>query len=411
LRLASSAEYRSARPTAHQIKAKPVPCEFELAAGDTLTICNPQGFAAIRELTCVDHGAYFASLTQDELLGGSTQASGKSGSIFWFSKDGRFVLKTVPEEELETLLAMLPKYARHLRDHRDSLLTRYLGAYRLTQRAGSEVVRVVVMNNILEGARHHKVYDLKGTTEDRWVEEAEGTCLKDINFESMAVHMGAALSERLHAVLHADTQFLERMQLMDYSLILSVQFLSEDAHVSVHPKRFSQLMGGLEGTVCREVAGRRVDDACVFHIGLADMLTTYGFKKKVAHAVKSSTIGHFYDIDTEPPDVYAERFRSYLHRKLLAKAEGVSAGAAPKLGTAAANSGRPQGTATPQPRGGGEPAAAVDLLMLDAGPDSKPCCPVADLLDFDPKCGAPATARPAGRSALPAAAVGLDLLA
>jgi len=295
----------------------PLPFEFKLSSGGSVRVYSPEGFAALRELAGIEHNSFFASLTHDELLGGATQVSGKSGALFWFSADGRFVLKTVTSTELRNLLFMLPKYERHLQENRDSLLTRFFGAYCFTLCEGGDEVRIVAMNNVLEGARHHKVYDLKGTTENRWVEEAPGKCLKDLNFEDVTLYMNAQVSEKLHAVLHSDTSFLEELHIMDYSLILSIQYLSQDGTMATNPKPFSNLMGGLEGTVCGRTDFRSLSEACVFHIGLIDMLTTYGLKKQVSNALKSNTIGHFCEIDTEPPGVYAERFRKHFRSKLL----------------------------------------------------------------------------------------------
>lgn len=363
LKLASSNRCDFAPPTAYQIKAKPTPCEFELSGGGSLHVCSPREFAALRELAGVSHDAFFDSLTRNELTGGSTEESGKSGSIFWFSADRRFVLKTVPEEELQTLLTMLPKYGRYLMEHRDSLLTRYFGAYRFTPARGAEVVKVVIMANVLEGSRPHKVYDLKGTTEDRWVPEVQGKCLKDVNFESTTMYTSAQVQERLHAVLHDDTRFLERFHIMDYSLVLSVQYSNRDASMATNPNALSKLMGGLEGSA---LSGSE-REACVFHIGLVDTLTTYDFKKLVAHTLKINTIGHFHDIDTEPPDVYAERFRKYFVRKIMVDTEDVKVNASAQTVPSAARGGQSQRTSAPQIA---EPPSAspVDLLTFDVTP-------------------------------------------
>jgi len=233
-----------------------------------------------------------------------------------------------------------------LMGHRDSLLTRYFGAYRFTPTRGGDVVRIVVMKNVLEGAKHQKVFDLKGTTEDRWVEELEGKCLKDINFKSLAIYTSAEIHSRLHSVLQHDTRFLEHLQIMDYSLLLSVQKIKESAHTGTHPKQASQLMGGLEGAVGGERKSDKLKcEPCIFHVGIIDTLTTYNIKKKVAHALKSSTIAHFYDIDTEPPNVYAERFRNYFKRKILAETEDVRVSRLPATNAA--------------------PPAPIDLLTFD----------------------------------------------
>jgi len=321
LKLASNAPIERARPTAHRIAAKPAPCEFDLPNGGSLHVCNPAAFATLRELAGVDHNSFFNSLTHQDLVGGRTEASGKSGSLFWYSQDGRFVLKTVKESELQTLLTILPKYARHLVGNRDSLLTRYFGAYRVIPTTGGDEVRMVVMNNVLEGARQHKVYDLKGTTEDRWVEEQEGKCLKDVNFQPFTLHINAEVNRQLHEVLEYDAQFLQRLGIMDYSLILSIQHTSKDANASFHQKPISKLMGGLRGSVHCDAGGDKSAEGCILHIGMVDMLTTFGFKKQVAHTLKANTIKHFYEIDTEPPDVYAERFTNYMKQKIVSEAE------------------------------------------------------------------------------------------
>jgi len=214
---------------------------------------------------------------------------------------------------------------------------------------------------------------------DRWVEELEDKCLKDINFEPITIFTSEQIHERLHAALNADSRFLERLQIMDYSLMLSIQFLSKDMHWDIPPKRYSTLMGGLEATAYWDTVGMDVWEACIVHVGFIDTLTTYNIKKLVAHAVKSSTIGHFYDIDTEPPDVYAERFCGYFKRKILAETENVKA-----------NMKSPKSTHV-------HSTAPSDLVMCDAtlvplapvslcpvpSPHPATTCTGGDLIDFD----------------------------
>ena len=42
------------------------------------------------------------------------KASGKSGSFFFFSNDGKFIIKTMIEEEVNKLIEMLPSYVNYL---------------------------------------------------------------------------------------------------------------------------------------------------------------------------------------------------------------------------------------------------------------------------------------------------------
>jgi len=42
------------------------------------------------------------------------RASGKSGSFFFFSNDGKFIIKTMIKEEVDKLIEMLPSYVDYL---------------------------------------------------------------------------------------------------------------------------------------------------------------------------------------------------------------------------------------------------------------------------------------------------------
>merc|ERR1712032_16331 len=144
--------------------------ELEVLPGMTFEHLEPTMFAAFRKtlgLSLDDLQLSFA----DEPHGGATQEAGKSGALFWFSRDERYVLKSVPWKEVDKLVDMLPEYIDHFRDamrrNRCCLLPRLFGAYCL--RAGDVELLVIGMDNILDGSKPTRIYDLKGTTEDRFV--------------------------------------------------------------------------------------------------------------------------------------------------------------------------------------------------------------------------------------------------
>ena len=57
--------------------------------------------------------------------------------------------------------------------------------------------------------------------------------------------------------------------------------------------------------------------AVQYSIGIIDFLQNWSTKKIIAHYIKKYTIGLFHEIDTEPPNVYSERFRLYVQRQIL----------------------------------------------------------------------------------------------
>ena len=114
-------------------------------------------------------------------------SDGKSGSFFYFSNDGRYLIKTVPLRELTALLELLPEYTRHMRAHPHSLLPRFCGAFTL-RLPGAGPSPFVALNNgfgAAEGTMHRR-YDLKGSTVGRSAAASggggpaeEGAVLKD----------------------------------------------------------------------------------------------------------------------------------------------------------------------------------------------------------------------------------------
>ena len=94
-------------------------------------------FASLLQVHSVSYADFLQSLVSGNLLGGKrlackclqnlardclgcapitslvfsrTEASGKSGEIFWRTRDHRYVLKTVSEQEVGQLIKMLPEY-------------------------------------------------------------------------------------------------------------------------------------------------------------------------------------------------------------------------------------------------------------------------------------------------------------
>ena len=57
------------------------------------------------------------------------ESEGKSGSFFFFSHDNKFVVKTLKNHELDTMLNVMESYYCHIFNNQDSLLARIYGLY------------------------------------------------------------------------------------------------------------------------------------------------------------------------------------------------------------------------------------------------------------------------------------------
>jgi 1-phosphatidylinositol-4-phosphate 5-kinase len=110
---------------------------------------------------------------------------GKSGSLFFFSHDSRFIVKTLPKREAKLLREILPSYYQHIEQNpvglgrrewlmpKDTLLPHFYGLHRLKPEYGSNV-RFVVMNNLFATAKPiHLRFDIKGSTLGRSASASE----------------------------------------------------------------------------------------------------------------------------------------------------------------------------------------------------------------------------------------------
>jgi hypothetical protein len=57
-------------------------------------------------------------------------SEGRSGSYFYYSHDGKFMVKTVSKDESDCMRAMLPDYYSYVLENPDTLLMRILGLLR-----------------------------------------------------------------------------------------------------------------------------------------------------------------------------------------------------------------------------------------------------------------------------------------
>ena len=88
----------------------------------------------------------------------------------------------------------------------------------------------------------HEMYDLKGSTVGRFATEAEKargpahTVLKDMDLQRK-IRLGPGRREAFLRQVSLDAAFLERMGIMDYSLLLGIHFRSRGASAAAAIKR------------------------------------------------------------------------------------------------------------------------------------------------------------------------------
>ena len=90
----------------------------------------PRVFSRLRDLIDIDGDEYLQSICGNynfiEFMSNS-----KSGQFFFYSHDGKYMLKTQTKEENKFMKLILPHYYRYLAENPQSLLVRFLGMHRV----------------------------------------------------------------------------------------------------------------------------------------------------------------------------------------------------------------------------------------------------------------------------------------
>ena len=190
-------------------------CEFGVAPyktenSDLVKACAffdyaPKIFASIRKFSGISKEQYLESLGPEKILAymfksnfetlSELCSSGKSGSFFYYSYDGRFMLKTIPRREFKQMKDMLRNYHEYLTERNtDSMISRVFGLHKVIfyRKRGkmSQKIYFCVMNNVFQTTKKIDLrYDLKGSTYGRQtIKDKSGVmvdrtvALKDLDF-------------------------------------------------------------------------------------------------------------------------------------------------------------------------------------------------------------------------------------
>ena len=98
--------------------------------------------------------------------------SGQSGAIFYFTKDKRYIIKTIPKREFISLQTILENYMAHMNKYPDSLITTFFGMHKIEygsygKCSKSTTSYIIVMGNIFKDWQIKNQFDMKGSTQGR----------------------------------------------------------------------------------------------------------------------------------------------------------------------------------------------------------------------------------------------------
>ncbi|CAK1365931.1 unnamed protein product [Cercospora beticola] len=336
----------------------------------------PFVFRKLRANFQLDPADYLMSLTSKYILS-ELGSPGKSGSFFYFSRDYKYIIKTIHHGEHKFLRMILRDYYNHVTENPNTLLSQFYGLHRVKIPYGRKI-HFVVMNNLFPPHRDiHRTFDLKGSTIGRDFKEEDleknpRATLKDLNWLRRNLHLefGPTKKEAFVAQMQKDVALLQRLKIMDYSMLVGIHDLERGNEENLRDKtlRVFQPEGEpkddgnhtqLDRTPSKMENAKRVkemreavkrqrpvpisqtldkmpdeahrspfffyaddggfratheDDAPgeeIYYLGIIDCLTRYTLLKRIEHAWKGMG-GHESQISPIPPERYGDRFIRFI---------------------------------------------------------------------------------------------------
>lgn len=178
---------------------------------------------------------------------------GKSGSFFYFSRDYKYIIKTIHHQEHKFLRKILKDYFNHIKQNPNTLLSQFYGLHRVKIPYGRKI-HFIVMNNLFPPHRDiHRTFDLKGSTYKRDFKEEDlqqnpRATLKDLNWIRRGLHLefGPTKKNMFIEQLQKDVAFLQRLKVMDYSLLVGIHDLERGNEDNLRDKTLQVFQPGGE---------------------------------------------------------------------------------------------------------------------------------------------------------------------
>ena len=239
-------------------------------------------------------------------------SEGKSGSIFFETHDKKFIIKTISEGELKSMMDnLIKKYYTLFSTNVFSNLTRIYGLYTLI--LGMSKVHVVVMENIFPFDKKSLVckYDLKGSSAGRKTKkifDKKGVTLKDNDYIELSnkdskfkINLTDESKDYINQVMSGDLNILEEARLMDYSLFVCI------AKKKLIEKEKDKI-------IIKDRIFESTDKKYVYILGIIDYLTEFGTKKKLEYSYKRFINKKKYAMSSINPSKYRQRFILFLKK-------------------------------------------------------------------------------------------------
>ncbi|CAD8072993.1 unnamed protein product [Paramecium primaurelia] len=245
---------------------------------------------------------------------------GKSGEFFFFSYNNQLIIKTMRQSEVNAYKKRLYNFATYQFNNHQSLINKIYGMYTFERQEKSNLrVHFLIMKNISLGIPRNQIlrtYDMKGSEYDREVlankpsSDLSKMTLKDLDFFKIEtqIWIEESISKKLNQSLINDAKFLERQQLIDYSLLIMI--------IDWNQKE-TQLQKYLDGQQINIIPSIK-EKGIYYHIAIIDYLQQWNVNKSLERKTKKIiTMNMQLDTSAQEPNIYGKRFQDKLINRIV----------------------------------------------------------------------------------------------
>ena len=252
------------------------------------------------------------------------ESKGRSGSFFFYSHDRKFIIKTITNEEKETMDKILLNYYNYMKSFNTTLITKIYGIYTVVIKNASSV-NVILMQNLFGCSPIHiqRMFDLKGSSVQRKTKNVQkwkkDQVLKDMDYqwltqvEPKLINFSNEDIQEIKKNMENDVNFLRRLSLMDYSLL----FIIVDYPNKIDPD-YKQIVGLLDDPKYKGHVYESFTKEFIYIIGIIDYLQIYNFRKNLETFAKGIYFGKEKNmISCVEPNYYGERFQDFMKKNVF----------------------------------------------------------------------------------------------
>jgi len=266
---------------------------------------------------------------KEQIEDASGPGGGKSGEFFFFSRDKKLILKTVPEPEMNMIRTTLERLQQHFEQNPHSLISKIYGAYTYENTDLGLRFHFILMKNIcgFPSKFVDRAYDMKGSRYDREVlkgqqidskAQLKGMILKDVDFEKyeQKLYLHSDLRKAFLDQIKRDSEFFRSVNLIDYSFMVFVVNKQEAAKEIDPANDFTakSQLGSMENIN---------EPGLYYNMGIIDYLQPFNLQKRMERFLKRlKKLDRNLDTSSQHPEYYSDRFIKFIEGLVPAESDG-----------------------------------------------------------------------------------------